>query len=241
VFGRCDFAFSLWHLDLQRCTYCIGVGQYFEIRSASNHNCDIEKATHFLYHSSKMKQRDSRAWLKLVAGLLPPIAIISALQLIAATTTTTFEYINFNDTAGLSMNGDAVNVSVCNEQPSSSTNNHLIPSLLHHHGAVGDLQAKFVTGTNAEGDQMVPDPSLQLLVHHHGNNNDSEGFYANKTINWTAAQFGHRDSYRDEDAELLISTSCGNSRLRLTSSHASKVGSAWYHQPVKVVREFIFH
>jgi len=121
-----------------------------------------------------------------------------------------FCFIDFtNETDKLFLNGDASWNDYCVDSSASPS------QPLNHQGTVGSLAAKYITSDIGDDDW---EQSL---------------FYVNKTIDLASAQFGHRDTYN-----VIENGDYCNTRLRLTSSHISQVGSAWYKEPLAVLDGF---
>lgn len=127
-----------------------------------------------------------------------------------------FHYPDFNQTLGLTFNGDAT-TSNC------GLNNTYITSRFD------GIRLKNISESNIK-DQVVShisqEDGLQTKKTVVTNDDSSE----TSDISKLYAQFGHKDTFQSN-----TSNGC-STRLRLTPSAPSKVGSVWYEKRVPVVR-----
>lgn len=146
--------------------------------------------------------------------------LVAALSLFATSTGAVFHYHDFNQTLGLVLNGHAT-TSDCGQKKttidagvSSSEENGTTTTLS------SNMTLLFIERAEIDG-----------INSRHMVETSTEDEYSS-LIDKREANFGHLDNFASSKA-----TGCPT-RLRLTNSYQSQVGSVWYHKRLPVVKGF---
>jgi len=133
-------------------------------------------------------------------------------SILASPTEAFFWYPDFNETHGLVFNGDA-GTTICNTQTSKTADHTVLEGAL-------DESKNALSQQGEEGNSYT-----RWLTETYDTEEN------NKTNESKEVKFGHRSSY------VSSKDSC-STRLRLTPSHQSKVGSVWYEKRLPVLTGF---